>query len=745
MHRPTLRGGRPADPSRWPFGRHCGKRVLLLAALSALCLWLAHTRDSLARSAARAEQRAAPRREVPVGRRQPGGAASREPPRAGALASAAAGRRPDVLAPGGGLLQTAGARADKEEPPGARPTTPVAKALLGSQPRGAAESAEEPGQAGSGGGGLEVLQLSLTQGGASLAEAVARNTERLLLAVDGPGVEGAALGSLRPAVSGALRGAAFRFLVWQRGAGCLQPLSRWEEDGERVGERSGGRVLVATTPALGLPAAEQWPPAGLLFWQSRPPLPPGGRLAAMATGRLNAGLVCRRWATEQLLHAKIARERSFWVGLRKGPPYGDNAFWATEVMGEDAMQYFGWQPLRQKEAIGRTADGTRGSPHRGSGKETDEKPTAAMVIRGGWDWDTMFLGTRPGFQLIMRHPHNNNLTAKDLLYWNLRNAAREALAQGGRPCVPVERMVPMSFLADDPEDCQRLSNVMRRSPGQKWVRKVADLHVGMGITPLDGIQAGDCDRGTSGPYRRASKIVYQKRMEPFAVGGRPTSLRSYVLLASLEPMVLLFNHHAGHMYIAGQKITQSDKAWYTQHHSFDAWTFEQFNAHMAREHQRPDFFWSHTLPNMKDAVLSGLKAARSSFTPFPKPAAAGPPRIWDTGHELGSLGRWDLWCIDFMYDANLEMRMLEMTDSCLFKGYREHEQVKQRTYMMRDSIELTVDIQSRLLQHQPIMDLFPAAGAGGAPATTGGSFELLYSEAPGAEYDYLEAQARCQA
>lgn len=49
------------------------------------------------------------------------------------------------------------------------------------------------------------------------------------------------------------------------------------------------------------------------------------------------------------------------------------------------------------------------------------------------------------------------------------------------------------------------------------------------------------------------------------------------------------------------------------------------------------------------------------------PAPTGPPRIWDTGHELGSLGRWDLWCIDFMYDANLEMRMLEMTDSCLFK------------------------------------------------------------------------------
>lgn len=43
-------------------------------------------------------------------------------------------------------------------------------------------------------------------------------------------------------------------------------------------------------------------------------------------------------------------------------------------------------------------------------------------------------------------------------------------------------------------------------------------------------------------------------------------------------------------------------------------------------------------------------------------------RSWDTGHELGSLGYWDLWCIDFMYDSAFEMRMLEMTDSCLFKA-----------------------------------------------------------------------------
>jgi hypothetical protein len=47
------------------------------------------------------------------------------------------------------------------------------------------------------------------------------------------------------------------------------------------------------------------------------------------------------------------------------------------------------------------------------------------------------------------------------------------------------------------------------------------------------------------------------------------------------------------------------------------------------------------------------------------------PRVWDTDHELGSLGRWDIWCIDFMYDVKLEIKMLEMTDSCLFKVSRD--------------------------------------------------------------------------
>jgi len=50
-----------------------------------------------------------------------------------------------------------------------------------------------------------------------------------------------------------------------------------------------------------------------------------------------------------------------------------------------------------------------------------------------------------------------------------------------------------------------------------------------------------------------------------------------------------------------------------------------------------------------------------------------------------------------------------------------------------------------VLQHEPITDLFPSVGWRGAPTTRSGNFELLYSEVPGSEFDYLEAEERCSA
>mmetsp|Transcript_8003 Transcript_8003/g.22932 ORF Transcript_8003/g.22932 Transcript_8003/m.22932 type:complete len:476 (-) Transcript_8003:1679-3106(-) len=472
-------------------------------------------------------------------------------------------------------------------------------------------------------------------------------------------------------------------------------------------------------PSLGLPEEEQWPPLSVVFWKKHPPLPQG-RLAGFATGRLAGGLVCKRWAAEQHLLSRVARERLFWTGLNKPPPLGDSVGWAVESMAMDAMQYFGW-------------------------RETTAKRDAGVVIRGGWDWGTMFRDTRDGHQLIMRHPNNNNLTAKDLLYWNLREGVRAAEARGERPCVPLERMVPRTFLTDDPEDCERLRSAIQASAGATWIRKVADLHVGQGITPVTAMQPGDC-RSRRTQYVRESKVVYQERLEPMQMGGRPSSLRSYVVIASLEPMVLLFNHHAGHVYVAGKQVLQSAKAWYTQHHTFDAWTFEQFDAWLATAQGRPGFFRNHTLPQMKDAILSGIKAARPAFTSSHPPTGSNNPagpRIWDTGHFLGSLGHFDLWCVDFMYSTAFELRMLEMTDSCLFKGYKGEEQVRQRVFLMKDALEITLAIQSRVLQHLPINDLFPDTGWRGAPTTRAGNFELMYSEVPGSEYDYMSAERRC--
>lgn len=60
-------------------------------------------------------------------------------------------------------------------------------------------------------------------------------------------------------------------------------------------------------------------------------------------------------------------------------------------------------------------------------------------------------------------------------------------------------------------------------------------------------------------------------------------------------------------------MLQSSKAWYTQHHSFDAWTFERFDGWLSSLGKR-GFYRGHTLPKMKDAILTAIKAARGSLT-----------------------------------------------------------------------------------------------------------------------------------
>lgn len=93
-------------------------------------------------------------------------------------------------------------------------------------------------------------------------------------------------------------------------------------------------------------------------------------------------------------------------------------------------------------------------------------------------------------------------------------------------------------------------------------------------------------------------------------------------------------------------MLQSDKAWYTQHHSFDAWTYERFDAWLGSTQGKRGFFANHTLPRMKDAILMALKSARSSFSAFPPPRASTQTSAqsrWACDHEHCTRIDWMLW------------------------------------------------------------------------------------------------------
>ena len=77
----------------------------------------------------------------------------------------------------------------------------------------------------------------------------------------------------------------------------------------------------------------------------------------------------------------------------------------------------------------------------------------------------------------------------------------------------------------------------------------------------------------------------------------------------------------------GLQVMRSSNAWYTQHHSFEAWTFERFDEWLTREQRKPGYFRDYTLPQMKDSILAGIKAARKSFTSSDLPVPGGKGRI----------------------------------------------------------------------------------------------------------------------
>ena len=572
-------------------------------------------------------------------------------------------------------------------------------------------------------------------------------------------------------------GAAWRFLRFERGGqplgssavsgsnhvhGCFYPLSRAEEaamplrpDDENAGAYDNGYAVVAerAVQAVRYPDARRRHVYGT-YWGGLP------RRAGAQLYRQFPPPLCRRWAKEQQLLRRIVEERSFFCDLGRSNP-SIRFMWEDRMA--DAMRSLGWL-------------------------ERGSKSDAVMVVRGGWNWNEIFANTHPGEQLIARHSLNAWFTQKDNLLMSLRRVNKRGTCVAKRAFASTQGALPLTYVVGDPEDCAVL---LRDAPPQNgWARKVGDVHIGKGVSMEDNLRAEDrsaCDKAvasgaapesaedemlsagdgdaTVNPDAQRGKVMYQARIAPLFLEQRPTSLRVYLIIASYDPLVVLWNHQSGHMYITGR---ESKNSWYTQHESFESRTFQQVSDFIADEAQRKgtddprlaSFFARAMLPRIRESLA--LTAHAIAMRVDEHHGSRGTLSIVRGGDGIGPIGRFDHWCVDFMVGSTGAVRnqtdveemasmapfLLEMSDGCMFKGAgpsphtgKPLDAVQQRNHFVKDVMELTLNVQVRGLAHKPIHGMIDAESGsrpGEPPTLLNGQFELLLSRQPGSEYDYLD-------
>ena len=579
----------------------------------------------------------------------------------------------------------------------------------------------------------------------------------------------------------AFGGAAWRFLRFERGGaplaapsehvdGCFYPIGRAEEGATHFddkGHDSGAyEGLYVTIADRAVHAAQYSKQIHGAYWGGQP------RSEAHELHRQLPSPLCRRWAREQHLLRRIAEERSFWCDQGASNP--EVRFIWEDRMAE-AMRSLGWNELSSPEG----------------------KSKATMVIRGGWNWNEIFSKTHPGEQVIARHPGNAWFTQKDNLLLTLRRVNRLGSCHVREAYKSANGALPPTYFVNDAADCKLLVNG-EVQPANGWARKVGDVHIGKGVTMESGVTQEDrkrCEEAIASGEQQdggvadeqlstgvgdatihfeehRGRIMYQARIAPLFLDNRPTSLRVYLVIASYDPLVVLWNHHSGHMYITGKA---SENAWYTQHESFESRTFQQVSDFIAEEAKRTNandsrlasFFARAMLPRMRESLALTAHAIAMRIDEQHGADRSRPRSIVRGGDGIGPIGRFDHWCVDFMVGstdfvsnksnvadmAAMVPFLLEMSDACMFKGSGPKppdynlqgsgemlDAVHQRAFFVKDVMELTLAVQVHALEHRPIRDLIDADSLGGSapPTLFNGQFELLLSRQPGSEYDYLD-------
>ena len=311
-------------------------------------------------------------------------------------------------------------------------------------------------------------------------------------------------------------------------------------------------------------------------------------------------------------------------------------------------------------------------------------------------------------------------------------AARAAAAEHA----PQAFVLPSGDGATRVVACASLRAAMAADGARTWIRLpgIAGIPASR-IVPAQLAEAdADCRPG------RDDLAVWQSVAPGFRIRGCATSLRAYLLVASVSPLVAFVNFDAGHVFVDSENEARAFKGKgvldYEAHAHVAGFveptkralggdlltSLTEVDASVALDHfpleelddwiGEEDFTESKLKPQMK-AVLAAYVFAAAADT---------------ADSDDGVLARSELFCADFVLSgASHVPQLVDVTRGCAFAQYSEREPVKARLGLVKDAVELALEVHGRLLRDAPLGGLLDGDGA-----ARGGEFELLAWDASAA-------------
>lgn len=118
-----------------------------------------------------------------------------------------------------------------------------------------------------------------------------------------------------------------------------------------------------------------------------------------------------------------------------------------------------------------------------------------------------------------------------------------------------DSLQPETYLVDDgPEELERLRARAAAEPGAVWIRKPVARGRGIGVEPIPDLTAWLESR--SGPGEHGEELVQRYIEDPLLLRGRKSEVRSYVLVASVDPLLVL--HHDGTVRLTSRPFVRGD-------------------------------------------------------------------------------------------------------------------------------------------------------------------------------------------